>query len=161
MIKNGFDSTYNHLVEENSKLRGCLLELQDELKTLVDEKTKEIFSTKSKLKDNLLKEINMKLYRLKIIQPTAFKLSLAENISEVEAIFKENISRLSKFIDAFINPQKLFNFIDRLNEDPVIRKQLGEIRSLDELYSVNNILLTLCSMFSRRKRTRNYNKVHL
>lgn len=134
MLKNGFDSTYNVYVEENSKLRNCLMALQNDLRDLVESKTKLIKDTKSKIKDELLKEVNMKLYRLKIIQPLAFKLSLADNIKDIHAVFKENIDRVSKFIDAFINPEKLFNFIDKLNEDPRVRKEMIKIRSLDELH---------------------------
>lgn len=46
------------------------------MKNLVDDKMKLIYENKSKYKEELLKEMNMKLYRLKIIQPKAFKLTL-------------------------------------------------------------------------------------
>lgn len=125
------------------------MSLQNDLHNLVESKIKLIRNTKSKVKDELLKEINMKLYRLKIIQggnqirianrvvneqTNGFKLSLTDNIKDIHAVFKENIDRVSKFIDAFINPEKLFNFIDRLNEDPRVKKEMIKIRSLDELH---------------------------
>ena len=134
MLKNGFDSTYNVLVEENSQLRSWLLTLQTELKELVDAKMNLIKNNKSKYKDDILKNINMKLYRLKIIHPRAFKLSLNENINDILAIFQENIERVTKFIDAFVNPHSLFEFIDRINENPKLRESIFKVHSLDDLY---------------------------
>ena len=134
MLKNGFDSTYNILVEENCQLRGCLLTLQTELKDMVDYKMKIIKDIKSKSKEELLKEVNMKLYRLKIIEPKAFKLSLNENINDIIAIFKENIDRVIKFIDSFINPGQFFEFIDKINESSILRQKKFKIRNLNDLY---------------------------
>jgi hypothetical protein len=103
------------------------------MKDLVEQKMGLIYDNKSKYKEEILKGINMKLYRLKIIQPRAFKLTLSKNIDEVQSIFKENIDRVSKFIDAFINPNKLFEFIDKINEHPKIKEQVINVRTLDEL----------------------------
>lgn len=136
MLKNGFDSTYDIFVEENTQLRNCLLVLQEDLKELVESKSKLISESKSKYKEELLKEVNMKLYRLKVIQPMAFKLSLCENIKDIQAIFKENIKRVSNFLDTFINPENLFEFLDRLNEHPKLKKSVVKVRSLDELYNL-------------------------
>ncbi|CAI2364009.1 unnamed protein product [Moneuplotes crassus] len=136
MLKNGFDSTYNVLVEENSQLRGCLLTLQTEMKTLVDGKMNSLKAIKSKFKDDLLKETNMKLYRLKVIEPKAFNLSLNENINDLLGIFKENLDRIASFIDAIINPIQLFQFMDRLNDS--FGKKFTKVKNLDDLYKIIN-----------------------
>ena len=133
MLKTGFDSTYNTLVEENNKVKNCLLSLQTEIESLIESKTKHIQGIKSKCKEAMLKDINMKLFRLKIIHPASFKLSISGHIKDVEAVFVENIERLSKFVDAFINPDQLFAFIDNLNDEPTVQKQMGYIRNLSQL----------------------------
>lgn len=133
MLKSGFDATYNTLVEENNKVKNWLLNLQTQIEALIGSKTKYIWGIKSKFKESLLKEINMKLFRLKIIDPASFKLCLTDDINAIESVFHENLDKFSKFIDAFINPDQLFEFIDTLNSEPKVSVKMGKIKSLSEL----------------------------
>jgi hypothetical protein len=67
----------------------------------------------------------------------------------LQAIFRENIERISKFIDAFINPDQLFEFIDKINEHPKIKEQVIKVRTLNELQEliINSIIYKPFSEF--------------
>jgi len=98
-----------------------LLSLQTEMKNILESKSKVILQCKSKYKEMVLKEVNIKMFNLKIIEPNAFKFLIGHNAKETYKVFMENLHRLQKFLDAFINPSELFEFMDSLREEPKIQ----------------------------------------
>ena len=137
MVNKGIDSIYTLLYEENLNLKGWLIDLQEKLNKIMEDKSNFIFHLKSKLKLQILKDINPKLFNLKKkINPDVFKIVLGDKVMKINKVFSQNIKRFTHFIDAFVDPSKIFEFLDKLKADKRVEYKLAEIKGFYDLYEI-------------------------
>ena len=136
MIKKGIDSTYTSLVEENTNLKTWIFDIQNELSRIVEDKSNLILSLRSKLKLPIQKNINLKIFSLKIIDPNGFKFVLGTKVKEIHKTLSENLRRIADFFDALIDPSKIYEFLDRLKVDPRVKYKLSELKDFEDLYDI-------------------------